>query len=340
MSKEFKILVIKMSSMGDIIHSWPFAVALRKNWPQAHITWAVNEEYQDLIPGDYVDELLIIDRKRLFKFSYWRELRNKFKDIEYDWIIDLQAILKSSIISLLANGKKRYSYCDAKEGSWLVSKPLRGKYCQDNVVERYLDVIRCLGREISNVEYPSLDFSKYLNDLKLKTDFDFKQDYVVMVPLTRWKNKNWNMEYYAEFGEYLCKKYKFPVVLLGGASDYSKLEELSMLKPKVKWINLASKTNLLEMFAVILNAKFFIGSDSGPTHFASAAQTPMIALYGATYPTRSAPYANPNARIILSPIAPKENGKLSNRVKNVMSGITPEMVIKVYENMKASMKDD
>lgn len=337
MSKEFKILVIKMSSMGDIIHSWPFAVALRKNWPQAHITWAVNEEYQDLIPRDYVDELLIIDRKRLFKFSYWRELRNKFKDIEYDWIIDLQAILKSNIISLLANGKKRYSYCDAKEGSWLVSKPLRGKYCQDNVVERYLDVIRCLGGKIEVIEFPKINFQKGTKDLNNK--FNLPEQYVVFAPATRNIKKNWLPESFAKLGRMIFDKYHMPIVLIGTKNDEKIGNTIVNFYPSLNWINLIGKTNLAELAFVINGAEIFIGGDSGPMHMANAFQKKLISIYMATNPKRLGPYGNSNAVVLTSDNLLINEQEYDNNFV-LVSGITVYDVFKVYENMKASMKDD
>lgn len=109
MPKTYKnILIIKMSSLGDIIHALPSLYALRKAYPDARITWAVHPAFAGILPGKpWIDEVYLVDRKRIKQLSYWREIRKDLHAHHFDLVIDLQMIAKSGLISFLSGGKKR-----------------------------------------------------------------------------------------------------------------------------------------------------------------------------------------------------------------------------------------
>ena len=102
--KDYKnILIIKMSSLGDVIHALPTLYAVRKNWPDARITWAIHEQFASLLPGTpWVDDVIIIDKKQLKKPSYLYQLRKDLHSRHFDMTLDLQCIAKSAIVSLLS----------------------------------------------------------------------------------------------------------------------------------------------------------------------------------------------------------------------------------------------
>ena len=139
--KEYKrILIIKMSSLGDVLHAMPTLAAAREAWPDAHITWAVHKEFSALLPGKpYIDEVVYIDRKKLKNIPYLWDLRKILHAHQFDLCIDLQCLAKSALVALLSGAKEKYGYWETREGSWLVNKGLTGPHKYDHVIERYLD---------------------------------------------------------------------------------------------------------------------------------------------------------------------------------------------------------
>ena len=114
--KDYKnILIIKMSSLGDVIHALPTLYAVRKNWPNAHITWAIHEQFASLLPGTpWVDDVIIIDKKQLKKPSYLYQLRKDLHSRHFDMTLDLQCIAKSAIVSLLSGAPEKYGYWELR----------------------------------------------------------------------------------------------------------------------------------------------------------------------------------------------------------------------------------
>lgn len=336
--KEYKnILIIKMSSLGDIIHALPTVGAIRANWPNAKITWAVQSNFAELIPGKpLVDEIIKIDRKKMFKFGYAMNLRKELHKHKFDVVIDLQCILKSAVVQMLSGCSERYGYSDAKEGSQFICKVLKGENSNNHVIERYKDVVRQLGGIDKEIKATMLfDLDSEEKSMQQLLDKEGIGKYAVLSLGTRWENKNWPPEYYATLAEKLAQD-GFDIVLTGVPSDSKKATVFMKNIHNAKVVNLIGKTNIKELFAVIKGANLFVGGDSGPMHFASLAQIPLIALYGATFPHRLGPYGNSHAYVVMSPTAPEDNGQISYKDINVMRELKPVLVISKYEEMKAN----
>lgn len=335
--KEYKsFLIIKMSSLGDIVHALPTLVAIRKNWPNAKIMWAVHEQYVEFLPmKPYIDEVIIVDRKRLFSFSYMVELRRKFKEHHFDVVIDLQALLKSNIILALCGSGIHYSYCEQKEGNRFFAKPLIGPNKDGNIIERYLDVVRVLGGTVDQVEFPPLPIDKerftYGDILE---GIGVYGKYVVFAVATRWVNKNLPPAYFAEVADYLGTL-PVDVVLIGSPADEAIGREIMESTTKDNVYNLIGKTSIKEMCAIIEGSQLFIGGDTGPMHIANACGVPLIALFGATYPSRSGPYGNDRSHVLLSSTAPEEKGQRANKMVTVMAGLKPSLVVDEIAHMMA-----
>ena len=126
--KNYKnILIIKMSSLGDVLHALPTLYALRENCPQARIVWAVHENFSAVLPGKpYIDEVIYIDKKKLKSFSYLRSLRKTLHAYHFDLCLDLQGLAKSAIVAWCSGAREKYGYWEMREGSFLVSKGLTG----------------------------------------------------------------------------------------------------------------------------------------------------------------------------------------------------------------------
>ncbi len=331
--EEYKaILIVKMSSLGDVIHSLPTLAAIRHNWPNAKIVWAVHEAFSGVLPGKpWVDEVLYIDKKKLKSVSYLMALRKQLKAYHFDIAIDLQGLMKSALVTMVSGAKRRVSYWEAREGSRLINEPLVGEHQYGHVIERYLDVVRCLGGTVDGIEFPLVELgaaSESVREKLLKEGSDVKP-YVVLTPATRWAPKDWPLDRYAEIGDKLLTA-GYEVVLLGGPDDAPKGEELQSYA-KGTFINMMGKTSLHEMMALIQHCALFISGDTGPLHMANAMQVPLIALYGPTYPGRLGPYGNDRATVIVSPTSKATMEHMKTDDAETMKDITVDMVWKAVE---------
>ncbi|MDR2080336.1 MAG: glycosyltransferase family 9 protein [Campylobacteraceae bacterium] len=176
------ILIIKMSSLGDILHTLPFAAALRSHFKSSKISWLVQPEFADFIPKNgVIDEVIEFDKKSFKKLSliekirYFFHMRRILRSKKFDLVIDMQGLFKSAVFAAISGCKTRIGYCEMREFSFLVSTPICGENKNAHVIERYLDVARFLGAKIKKIEFPISNLSEAEARVKekLKTlDFD------------------------------------------------------------------------------------------------------------------------------------------------------------------------
>lgn len=335
---EYKnILLIKMSSLGDILHSLPFADALRRCYPKAKITWLVHPQFAGFLPDPpVIDEVIYFDKVKFNKMGlcdklhYFREMRALLHSKHFDLVIDLQGLFKSAVLAAISGCKSRIGYCEMREGSRFVSRPICGSHSKDHVIERYLDVARYLGAEINEIHFPLPDLTKESKAVaeKLKNK-GLRGEYVVMVPGARWETKVWPPENYAKLVQMIIKS-GASVVLAGGPDDAPKGEEIVKGCQSDKLINLIGQTSLRELAALIKGSMFYISGDTGPLHFAAALKKPLVAMYGPTKADRTGPYGSKNSTVIISPA--KCSGCLKKHCSDwhCMYDITPEMVYGHY----------
>lgn len=302
MKKDYKnILIIKMSSLGDIIHALPSLYVLRKAYPHAKITWAVHPAFAGILPGKpWIDEIYLVDRKRIKQFSYWKQIWHDLHAQHFDLVIDLQMIAKSGIISFLSGGKEKIGYHDGREGSFLFSKPIAGPHEHGHIIEQLLDVMRYLGCPVDKIEFPLKNLDKETKTIKtLLKNYGVHDSYVVLIPGTRGDYKKWPISYWGELAKKLATQ-GITTVIAGSKGEMDMGKAIKTISPSDYTVNLMGKTNLLELAALEKNAALHISSDTGPLHIANAVHTPIIALFGPTPPDRNGPYGNTNSHIILA----------------------------------------
>ncbi len=295
------ILIIKMSSLGDVIHALPSLYVLRRTYPEARITWAVHPAFAALLPGKpWIDEIFFIDRKKIKNLSYLMEVRKALHARHFDLVIDLQMIAKSALISLISGGRKKIGYWDAREGSFLVNHPVRGKHMHGHIIEQLLDVMEYLHCDVSHFEFPLREHEKEKTSVKyMLSQCGVTGAYVVLVPGTRGEHKKWPISFWGELAKRLAGE-KIYTVISGAPSEAEMGKEIRAISPSNYTVDLIGRTNLLELAALDEMASLHISCDTGPLHIANAAQTPLIALFGPTLPGRSGPYGNPDADVLLA----------------------------------------
>ena len=328
------ILIIKMSSLGDVLHTLPFVAELRERFPQARLTWLVHPQFSGFVPDPpMVDEVIYFDKVKFNKMSLgkkwscFKEMRSLLHSRNFDLVIDMQGLFKSAVLAAISGCNNRIGYCEMREGSGLVSKAITGAHAKDHVIERYLDVARYLGCAIKDIRFPMPDLQKEWQAVQEKTEA-VKEPYVVLVPGARWETKKWPIEYFSELAEMILRDGK-QVVLAGGPEDIPLGSQISELSPGVT--DLTGKTGLRELGALIQHCSAYISGDTGPLFIASAMKRPLIALYGPTRPDRTGPYGSSEAVIMTAPVPcagclKKHCGKWI-----CMKAIMPEMVFDEYK---------
>lgn len=332
--KEYKnILIIKMSSLGDVVHALPTLAALRHNCPQANITWAIHKQFADILPGKpWLDDVIFIDRNKLISPFYLRELWKNLHHRHFDMSLDLQGWVKSGIVSLCAGAKEKYGYWELREGSHLISKPLIGQHQYDHVIERHLDTIRVLDGFVEEVEFPLPCNQIALEKVRQLLPFYHGKDesYIVVAPGARWNLKEWAPESFAELCERLCNDHR-KVVLIGTNDDLIKGYKIESIVQHKNLVNLIGKTTIAELIELIRGCDLYVSADTGPLHIANALKKPLIALFGTTSSERSGPYGNKFSHLIVSPTSKASSKNPIIHDSECMKYITVDAVWDAYK---------
>jgi heptosyltransferase-1 len=296
-----KILIVKLSAIGDVIHALPVAQALKTGFPDCRISWVVEKPALELVKANaYIDEAIVFDKGQCKTWSGIRRYAPGFiselRSRTFDLSLDLQGLFKSAAIASLSGAAERLVYCNARELSNWMGKRVCGPNQGGHIVEQYLDVVRALG-----VNCGSADFGLIIPDeaaveaqaLAKFAGLDMTQDYVLLAPGANWPNKRWQPEHFAAVADKLFDRKVIPVLIGGPGDDYFARDILkaSLIPP----IDLTGKTTLLQLAYLIRQAKLIIGGDTGPVHLAAALNTPILMLMGPTDPNRNGPYGNGNA---------------------------------------------
>jgi heptosyltransferase-1 len=357
------ILLIKMSSLGDVIHTLPFIAVLRRRFPQAKITWLVHPQFAAFLPDPpLVDQVLYFDKVKFNhmgwgeKLRYFQEMRTKLRAQHFDLVIDLQGLFKSAVLACLTGCPERIGYCEMREGSGLVSKAITGPHAKDHVIERYLDVARYLGCTVNSIDFPMPDLSAEWEQVRTKLTASGlnlqaakvgktagaepqvtaaknaavpAENYVVMVPGARWETKVYPAAQFAKLAQLILAE-GTPVVLAGSKDDAAFGREIVTLTPGVT--NLIGRTSLRELGALIQHCRFYFSADTGPLFIATAFKKPLAAVYGPTRPERTGPYGFDGARVLVAPVPCA--GCLQKQCDHwdCMASVAPEQLFAVYQD--------
>lgn len=294
-----RILIVKPSSLGDILHALPCLQALRRQEPGAWIAWLVNREYAELLEGHpCLNEVIVFDRQR------WGALRHlgrtagelprfvrALRRRRFDLAVDLQGLLRSALLAWVSGAPERVGLASAREGApWLYTRRVEvpgGLHA----VERNLRVAQALGSEIVGVT-GSLEPTEAARDQVrslLGAAGWTGEPIIVLHPIARRQAKQWPLERFAALGRQIAARPGIGLVLTGSRADAPRVEALARAMDG-RVVNLAGLTTLPELAALFRQARLVIGNDSGPLHLAAAVGTPVVALFGCPDPARVGPY--------------------------------------------------
>lgn len=297
------ILIVKLSAIGDVIHTLPSLAALRRCFPQAHISWVVEEAASDLLADHpMIDRVLVSRRKRWVRDlregrsrgSVIREIREflqTLRDRPYDLVIDFHGLLKSAVFVYLSRGKRRLGYDSLQEGSGLVLNDRIPEDMGKHAVDRYLDFPRHLGCDTSNPEFPIALQEAHFARVEARLvaiPVDTSKGFVAVSPVAYWETKLWDEVKFAAVCDRIVRELGLPVVFTGESSE-GPIERIRSLM-RAPSASVAGQTSLRELAALYRRASVLLTTDSGPMHLAAAVGTPVVALFGPTSPKRTGPY--------------------------------------------------
>ncbi|HDH52949.1 MAG TPA: lipopolysaccharide heptosyltransferase I [Nitrospirae bacterium] len=292
-----KILIIKPSSLGDVIHALPFLNAVKETFPDARIDWVISKDLKGILEDNPLINELIIFNKDAWKsvknlpgtLSDISSLRKTLQSKRYDMVVDLQGLLRSGLITFFAPALSKIGFADAREGSrYFYDKKVPANMAS-HAVDRCLEVAKEIGAGVNNVAFPlHIDNTASVKIKKLLGDVD---EYIVIAPSARWLTKRWPAERFAS----LIKKVSIPCILTGSKGDMKTAQKImgymaQKTEQRDNVINLCGKTGLKELAALIAGAKAVVSNDSGPMHIAAALDIPTIAIFGPTDPSKTGPY--------------------------------------------------
>lgn len=342
------ILIVKLSAIGDVIHTLPSLTALRKLYPDAHITWVVEEAAADIIKNHpHVDSVLISRRKNWIKYlrkgefsrplremrAFLRELRQR----PYDLVIDFHGLLKSAIIVLLSGGKRKLGYDSLQELSGLFYNEKIPEDMNKHAVDRYLDFPHYLGAPVDKPDFilPADSSAQVLVQSLLEKNYLADKKFIAVNPVAYWETKLWDNEKFARLADLIKTKLDIEVVFTG--SERKPMEEI-ISRMSTKAVNLSGETSLPALAYLYREALMVITTDSGPMHLAAAVKTPVVALFGPTDPQRTGPYGQGHTIVRTDlPCSPCFLKKCST--KECMQSILPEQVLTVIEERLKEIKD-
>jgi lipopolysaccharide heptosyltransferase I len=283
-----KILIVKPSSLGDIVHSLPFLNSIKTCFPGAEVHWVVARDFQALLDGHpMIDKLLVINKNQWKKLSSAgktiREIRlflGTIKKEAYDLAVDLQGLLRSGIITRATGSKMRVGFQEAREGGhhFYTHKVKGGR--NNHAIERYLKIAAFLGCESNSIRYPLPPLPD-----RESLGFTLPEKYVVISPSAGKEANRWPVE---RFGE-LAARLPLKAIVVSGPSDAHLAEKVSELS-KGNAFSVGGSTSLRDLCSVIRDAKTMICNDTGPMHIAAAFNVPVVAMFGPANPKRTGPY--------------------------------------------------
>ena len=285
-----KILIVKPSSLGDVVHSLPFLNAIRKSFPKAEIHWVIAKGLEGLLEGHPMIDKLIIINKDLWKNlsragNTLKEIRNLYRHLrheKYDIVADLQGLLRSGLITRATDAPLRLGFQEAREGSRLFyTKRVKGGR-EIHAVERYMKMAGELGCADHEMVFPLPVHDKAGNAAEKLAEAG---PYAVLVPGARWKTKIWPAESFGKVASML----PLMSVIVGAAADRAIADRVVSHSGK-KARSLAGETSLGELIEIMRHAEVVMTNDSGPMHIAAALNIPVIAIFGPTSPKRTGPY--------------------------------------------------
>jgi heptosyltransferase-1 len=315
-----RIALVKLSSLGDVVHALPAARALRTWWPRAELTWVVERREQAILAGNPdVDHVVPVDT-RLWRREFRRltgapavvlKVRGFVRRLaagRFEVAVDLQGLWKSGVIAALTRAPLRVglaaSHCRERAAAWFTNRHVTPPPEATHVVDQYLSVVAALGVDLAAVGPPAFPIARaadaeatmarWLEEEGAKAGTPL----VLLNPGSGGEHKRWAVEAFRRLGEELAVRLGARVAIPWGPGEEPLARAIAHgMRPGVL---VPPPTTMADMVALFRRATLVVGGDTGPVHVASVLGVPTIGLYGPTSASRNGPYG-PRVVTIQSP---------------------------------------
>jgi len=312
-----RILIVKLSSMGDLLHALP-AVRCLKAGLNAEVDWIVHPAYVELAKCFSDVSRVLAFPRHAAPAEFIRQIR-LLRAEQYEMIFDLQGILKSAFVSRLAHGRERIGPSFQREGSFLFYSAVAGARNKNrHAVDEIMDVVRYLNLPALPPVFPMTVPLQLVSEPSPR---------IALLPFSRWPSKNWPLMSFVRVGRELQENPGASIYIMGASGEHALCAKIEKeLGGRV--VNFAGKTNLPQLAGLLREMDLVITNDSGPMHLAAAMGTPVLAMYGPSDPLRTGPYGHKH-RVLRGKLRcqPCFSRRCRFRDNSCMLTITPESVI-------------
>jgi len=296
-----RILIVRLSSIGDVIHTLPAYEALRSTWPEAKLGWAVEEAAEDLVAAlpDVRVHLLPIQtwRRRPALPSTWgaiRRARSELVAARYDLAIDFQGLLKSALVARAPGAQVLgMSRADAREQAAARFYHRRAAALPRPVhaVDRALHLAAAAGAQAGSGAYPAMQEPRAAERVRRHLrQMGIGDSYIVLHAGANWPSKRYPRDRLVAAAGELHRRTGHPVLWVWGPGEREEVAELA--RQAGAGNHAAFATTLTDLAALLADSRLFIGGDSAPLHLAVALGAPVVAIFGPTDPALLGPRAS------------------------------------------------
>lgn len=294
-----RFLIVRLSSIGDIVHALPAVDALGKTFPQAEIHWAVETRHAVLLHGHpHVHRTVELDtlgwRKRWTAAITLRGVRDGLRALRayhYDAAIDFQGLWKSAVVAWLSGAPKRIGFDPRwlrEPGAGLLYTQRVSPVGRQHVIEMNLSLVERLGAQVQDWQFHLPRTGPDDSYVEAQLAARNLKCFMVVNPGGGWRSKCWSPENYAELIKQLEGSIQDGIVLTGSPDEAPLIAGILEAAGTERAFYLP--TSLVQFIALVRRARLFIGGDTGPLHLAAAAGTPIVGIYGPTDPARNGPF--------------------------------------------------
>jgi lipopolysaccharide heptosyltransferase II len=293
-----RILVIKLSSLGDIVHALPAVSVLRQRFPHARLTWLVKEVWAPILEGNPdIDDILSVN----VSWQNWPTIIRTLRSGQFDLVVDFQGLFRSGILGALTGAQTRVGFARAREGAtWFYThlvplpeaKPSTWRLLEVHAVDRNLAITTFLGGHSSTPMFHLPEFSAdrlIIETMLHDANVQDHEHLIALAPWTRSVMKSWPLRRFGDLATELVKWPNTRVVILGGPSEIAAAGQFDRLVPQ-GLVNLVGRLSLRQLPSLLRRMHLLIGNDSAPLHLAAGVGIPVLAIFGPTHPKATGPY--------------------------------------------------
>lgn len=285
------VLVVRLGSLGDLVHAVPAVAALRHAWPSARIDWLVEPAHAEFLRLVSIINNVIVLRGKSARG--WMETRTELRARGYDVAVDLQGLIKSAALARLSGaarvcGFDRAALREASAHWFYTDAPVVGE--GRHVIEKNLALVQAVIGDSPTDPPTALEFPLQVPESAAQKTLrrSVPGPYAVLNPGAAWPNKRWPIDSFAAVARWIATTHGWTPVVLWGPADEALADGIVTASEGVA--RKAPATTIADILAIAREARVFVSGDTGPLHLACAMGTPAVAMFGPTTPARNGPW--------------------------------------------------